>query len=283
MADVIRNLPDADYHKLGDLSHSGAIDLLVSARRYRHRRDNPTSATAAMRLGTAVHAMVLQPSLVRDLVRAEPDVNKRTKAGKEELAEFTADLPPGCVVVSPADYRKAQAMADAVFDHPIAGPMIHDATDRELTIRWERDGIPLRARLDLIAPWGVADVKTTRDANRRWFNRAAARFGYHVQAAWYLEAARAAGLPCDCFRLLCVESVEPYDVIVYEVGEDMIQAGEAQMRAALRVYAECMVSGVWPGYPQEIHRLQFETFTMEREQEWADEIGGPDAAPEDPF
>jgi len=283
-ATITRGMPDAVYHALPDLSRSQAADLLVSPLRYRHGLTHPKRPTKAMVLGTAVHALLLQPDRVGEIVTVAPDCDRRTTIGKAIYATWASTRDPGAEVIPADDMDRARAMADAVQAHPVAGPMMGAVVDHELTIRWSDEGIPLRARLDAVIPGVIIDIKTTRDANPRWFARASATFGYHLQAAWYLAGARAAGLDVHGFRLICVESSAPHDVVVYDVGEGMLTAGRSLMRAALHLYRECASLDSWPGYEPRIHLLEYDPYALDREQGWADDItGGDSAAEEDPF
>ena len=119
--------------------------------------------TAAMLFGTLVHSMVLEPESVDALYLASPRFDRRTKAGKEALAEFEAQAE-GKVVVDMDTFQRAQRTAEAVLTHPTAGPLFKGG-NAEITARWEQHGLPCKARVDYYQGRSIVDLKTTQDAS----------------------------------------------------------------------------------------------------------------------
>ena len=58
-------MPASDYHKVEALSASGAKLLLRSPAHYIASKTTPREPTAAMRLGTLTHALILRHSRTR--------------------------------------------------------------------------------------------------------------------------------------------------------------------------------------------------------------------------
>jgi hypothetical protein len=91
------------------------------------------------------------------------------------------------------------------------------------------------------------DLKTTQDASVA-FEDSILKYGYHRQAAWYLDAANAAGLGLKEFVLIAVEKDAPFGVQTFALDDSLIAKGRAENRASLALFAECKTSGNWPGY-----------------------------------
>ena len=72
------------YHSGPGDSSSRIKTALTSAAHYLAYKS--TDATPAMALGTAIHALVLEPDTWRNELVIAPDINRRTKAGKAEFA-----------------------------------------------------------------------------------------------------------------------------------------------------------------------------------------------------
>src|SRR5699024_800889 len=112
-------------------------------------------------VGTLAHALILEGSLDH-LVHRVDAKDWRTKAAKEERDQaYNNDMIP--INNSEADSILApvEAMRDAVMAHPIAKDLLTGHVP-EVSLFWETDGVPLKARLDAQHPTRgvVADLKT---------------------------------------------------------------------------------------------------------------------------
>jgi hypothetical protein len=89
----------------------------------------------------------------------------------------------------------------------------------------------------------IVDLKTCTDASPSGFARACAAFGYHVQAAHYLNVTFA-----ERFVFIAVEKTFPYAVGVYELDAAAMAAGKEQCRIGLQTISDCRAINEWPGY-----------------------------------
>src|SRR5690606_6451240 len=115
-----------DYHRDpvpgGSLSSSGARDLLPPScpAKFRYDRDNPgPTSKRHFDLGHAAHKLVL--GVGAPLVVIEAD-SYRTKAAQEQ--QKAAHLA-GHVPLLEHEHEQVQAMAAAIREHPIAGPLFN--------------------------------------------------------------------------------------------------------------------------------------------------------------
>ncbi|AHF03419.1 exonuclease VIII [Marichromatium purpuratum 984] len=193
-----------------------------------------------------------------------PVVDRRTKAGKAEWAEFQADAEArGLLVVTADQMTRAQAMRDAVIAQPFARALLADG-DPEVTMLWERDGVSCKARADWVCGGHqvIVDLKTAADASEQGFRRAVGQWRYHMQAAHYIDAARATGLGERTFVFIVVESEPPHGVALYQLGERELHAGGVRIRRAMDAYRECVDTGSWPGYPTEISPIELAPWAL---------------------
>ena len=242
-------MTDAEYH--GDPVPGGSLSstfvrLLtehVPAKAVEMRR---RPATAAMNLGKAVHRHVLGTG--PELIVWQYD--GRTKDGKAERAEAAEAIAREVVVaVTQAQRDQIEGMAEALAAHPEVVEIIADAAP-EVSAFWQEGEIWCRARYDLLtdeAPW---DYKTTVDSSRRGFSKAMANYGYHQQAEWYQRGLLALGHTAGRrpMRFICQETTAPYLVQIHEPDDDALDVAKDLNDRALRIFAECQASGVWPGY-----------------------------------
>jgi hypothetical protein len=124
----------------------------------------------------------------------------------------------------------------------------------------------------------IVDLKSSADASKAGFAKSAAEYGYHRQDVQYREGL-AACLGCDPdevdFVFVVVESEPPHLVAHYRLEEiaDLAVARE-QLRAARERFRDCSSSGTWPGYSEEIERLElprYKRLNMEKDiNDWFD-------------
>jgi hypothetical protein len=236
---MVRDLNEQEYHAATDsLSASGAKVLLG------HRPPSPDGE--ALMFGRLVHTVILEPHKLDAYAVLNPAVvgvkvdgslsenPTATKAWKDAVFAAKRD---GLTVIGPAMLAEAEAMAEAVRNHPEAGRLLAAATDHEVSAyATHPSGALVRARFDLVGPGFIGDIKTTVDANPEDFGRTMHKYLYHVSAANYLDIARANGLPVERFDLIAVEK-EPtpggeYRVSVLEIHEDAIAKGRELMALA---------------------------------------------------
>lgn len=259
------DITNEQYHKGPGISSSG-VKLIIEKsplhywERYLNPKREPDKETPDMLLGSLVHTMVLEPdNLERDWA-VEPDVNKRTKAGREEVAAFYK-RNQGKKIVSRDSLSRAEAIASAVRRHPKAAKIFEDGV-HEQSLYWvdPDTGVLCKCRPDWWRSFMLADLKTTIDASEDGFQRAVFNFGYHISAAMYLDGVKEhTGEPLEDFVFSVVEKEPPYAVANYRINEEDIAIGRKQYKQALETYARCMEKGTerrhWPGYPLEIQPI----------------------------
>ena len=258
-----------EYHAMDRVS-SGALKHFVvpsepglTPAHYIYQLANPKEPTPALWDGQHIHCRVLEPDIWEAKVRELPVCDRRTKAGKQIWAEALDDLPEGGVLLKREEIDRYDAIRDAVMLHPDAGPLIEGA-ETEVTLLWERDGYPCKARLDALQRDRgiVVDLKSCVSAHPDEVARSMAKYKYTMQQAWYTGGCYAVGLDNVRFLFVFVEKTPPYLVSVYELDDVSRMFGEYQEHNAFARYVECKVNGVWPGYPDGINEISLPAWSM---------------------
>ena len=245
-------ISDVDYH--GDrttLSSTGARKLLACPARFRWDRDNEQPTSKAFEFGKLAHRLVLGEGSPIQVVDAE---NWMTKAAKElrDIARGNGVTP-----VLRADYDQARSLRDSVMAHPIAAAIFADGiAERSGYWRDEPTDIGLKFRPDWLTDFlgrpTCVDLKTTISADPDDFARSVAKYGYHAQAAWYLDGLAANGINDAAFLFVAVEKTPPYPVAVIELDDEALAEGRRLNRRAIDLYARCTDTGIWPAYGDDI-------------------------------
>lgn len=224
--------------------------------------------SAALRLGSLVHAGILEPDDVWEryavMPRFERDAENVTKDGRATSSKATSyyktrveqwEAEVGASnkqVVTDAEVETMQGVAAAVRANARAAAALAEPGDSEVTVVWfdAETGLLCKARLDRLAYRDavhvITDIKTTRNAAE--FPRAIATYGYHRQGAFYLRGVRAAMDGQFGFEVIAVETAAPYGCRCAPLAPEAIKAGDHEISELLRTFAECKASGVWPGY-----------------------------------
>jgi hypothetical protein len=271
---IYANLDASAYHDGPGISKSG-LDLIAQSpahykldldeRRKRWEGGQQQQPSPAFRLGSLAHSAILEPHTVNDLYRVIPaDINRKTKAGREEWAQWqkeNADFTH----VTQDEIAAAAAMKEAVYASEDARMMLRSGDDvrTESSVYWHEGDIQCRCRPDVwhIDEGVLVDLKTTNDASPRGFARSVSKFRYHVQAAFYLlgtgvglEAWREE--PATAFYIVAVEKAPPYGVAVYHMSPEYVALGTREALSNLETYASCIQADYWPSYNSTIHTIE---------------------------
>lgn len=223
------------------------------------------------------------------LVGVPDDLKPTTKAGKELYAEIEARgqrpvsatdlnwmlaefqrmwgrdvLPQARIdeIAKMASIARALPISRVIFDHPDLTGIGHaevSIMDTDPTT-----GLPLKIRPDYLVqpcaqfPHGlVIDGKSCMDASRDGFGRAVWNYDYGLQAALYTQVAQrvlgTSGRPA--FVWLAQEKTRPYAAQYFAAGDNLLEYWDGRIAELLPRVAECMASGVWPGYPATVETL----------------------------
>ena len=266
----IEGLSNADYHQLEHYSRSDVVMALRSPAHLEASRKAPSRVTPAMRVGSAVHSLVLTPDIYGDEYVTQPEgINRRTKAGREEYDAWSEENAGKTILEAP-EAELARNVARAVLASPAAKLLRDDEGKRETSYLWvdKRTGLPMKCRPDLWIPGRklVVDLKTARDARPDAFGKAVFEHRYDVQAALYLDGVNATmgEGTVEHFAFLAVEKEPPYGVLVGTLdSEDLERGRDSYMRGQNRI-AWCKEHQRWPGYASKFHRLTMPGWARKR-------------------
>lgn len=233
-------IPADQYHSIEALSASGAKLLLRSPAHYKASKLNPREPSAAMKLGTVVHSLVLEPEKVKAEIAVMPKFDRRTTIGKKAAEEFETDNV-GKLVIDEFVWQKANNIADAVLSNSIVQENLKDG-QAEVTMLWEQYGVPCKARVDYLTGSAILDVKTCSDASPEGFAKQIATFQYHLQAAHYANGFREiVGWDLDRFVFIAVENEAPFAVGCYTLDVRSLQSGRILIERAADAYKRALV------------------------------------------
>lgn len=246
------------YRAHGALSQS---ELKVVAEKsplhLRHQRMKLRSPTDSMKLGTAVHKMILEPESFESCYAFAPECYKRSKEEKAiwAAAQAAADSSHKKLITKD-DYDTAVAMRDSLFSNIELRGLLRDGV-AERACFGNLLGVHAKALLDYYRPQHheIVDLKSTKCASLKQFERDVRNYRYHWQAAWYVDLVKTITGEEPTFKIVAVENVEPYCSAVFEINFDLLAIARWEIQQTVDTIKRCMDTGIWPGYPSAVNQL----------------------------
>lgn len=213
--------------------------------------------TDAMDEGTALHQMLLGDDRC-DILDYDSFRTNDAKAARDD------SRAAGRVPVLRHKWDEISelgaSLKSQVAGFPIDPPLFVDGM-AEQTIVWdEPNGITCRARLDWLRTdyRTIDDLKKSRTAQPNQFQRQLYTLGYHIQAAFYVRACKAAFGVEPVFRWVAIEATPPYALTVHTLrsGSDAMDYAQHKVTEACEIWQACLESGEWPSYPLVAHDVE---------------------------
>lgn len=250
---MISKIARAAYDQIAAHNHSSLKHLLTSARAYDHYMHAlPTTDTPAMRLGSATHCAVLEPSRYATEYIHWPG-ERRGRA-----YDAFVDSHAGQCIINGAEHAAVERMSRAVREHPEASQRLPDERVCELTMQWAIGARKCKARADWIdqASHIVGGLKTAREVAPRLFAAQAWALHYDMQWAWYHDGYQTITGHAPTMIEIAVQNAAPWDVVVYIIPDSMLSIGREKYRRCLALLDECEARGEWPGLASELVMLE---------------------------
>lgn len=247
----IDNMPAEEYHAKPHLSKGGMVEILKSPAHYRAYRDRQHVHTPSMKFGSALHTAVLEPHLFNLRYAVQPKGMKlSTKEGKdwkESIGNRDA--------VSNDDYEAIRGASSSIRSAASERGLL----DGHYEVSYfETTPVMLKCRPDVVFGERLVDIKTTTDVREKAFQRTVLNFGYHIQAAHYMEMTGAKE-----FVFIAVETEPPYAVQVYWLDDNWIQEGMRLRDRAIQLFQECSMVDAWGGYDTKPKKLSMPAWAVD--------------------
>ena len=245
---IQKNIPMAEYRSVNRLSKHELDNFAVAPAYYKHRKAQEWKPSRSMEIGTVIHSLVLEG---RCDYAVGPQVDRRTKAGKEEWQLFCENNIGKTIVT----FDEAVAITGCFKAcEPLMEKCVYESDDVEVSMFWDRGSVACKGRPDMIA-WinselCIVDLKTVSDI--RNFESSFYRFRYDVQAAWYqhgLQKAMGLSEPPG-FWFLVVDTEAPHLCQFMRAGSEILMNANCKIEEELAHYLRCERADEWPGLPE---------------------------------
>lgn len=254
------DLPSEDYHAVDAVSASFLKKGARSWKQAKWSKENPPKPSPAMLLGTRVHTAILESEKVIDYAVKAAGMSFATKEGKAWRKAH-----PDFITQNDADVIKG--MREAVYANPDAKKLLASGN-------WEysafaddlETGLPLKARFDFLLDGApiIVDLKTCESARPFEWERACAKYLYHLQAAFYADIQeKITSTKTEAFFFIALEKDAPYECQVYQIGDRSLEKGRTEYKRLLWEVKNCMDKNDWPGYFSGVRQFDLPRWALE--------------------
>lgn len=261
----IYKISSEDYHAdpcpEPSLSRGVIVDLIYKSPAHafqNHPRLNlefkPAEDVEKFDIGQVAHSLFLEGSDRAVLIDAE-DWRKKEARELRDKARSEGKIP-----LLGEQYEKITKMVKvaerAIFNcNELGIGTLRMQGQSEDSYLWEEEGTWFRVRPDWISEDNriILDYKTTTmTANPNELARQIINFNYDIQAAFYSRGATALNGIEPKFIFLFQETREPFLCSFIGLNPEFIEMGKQKTEYGIFLWRECLSSGNWPGYPDQV-------------------------------
>ena len=221
--ELLANMQDDSFYYgyLGQnaLSSSTIKTLVNSPKTYYFTTKYGSGETQALRDGKLFHTMILEPEKLNDMIF----VDAATKASKEyKLAKET-----GKEVYTKNEKKAAERLCDALLRNEAVKEYLTKA-EYEVPQIAMIDGIPIRAKADIIKGNTIIDLKTTTGIKD--FRYSADKYSYDLQAWLYRKM-----FGVDNFIFIAIDKGS-LDIAIFECSDEFYEKGKQKFEQGVSNY-----------------------------------------------
>lgn len=241
-----------EYREAEGISRSELFRIARSPLHFKYALDNPEDSLS-LAFGRALHKYVLEKDDFGNDFIILPEINRRTKAGKEEYERYQMEaFNGGKELVSREDMTQIIAMYEVVMAHPMAKELLTGVHEKDFFWTDAATGEKCKCRPDCLTEYDgnkyIVDYKSTDSCEDGHFERSCRKYGYKFQAGMYTEGVFQNTFEQYGFVFVAQEKKPPYAVRVYFCTPEFVAQGYDQFRELIGVYHLCKETGIWYGY-----------------------------------
>lgn len=245
--------PSVSGSVLWDL-HSSCPAKAVARHYLKPDDDDEEKTTEAKAFGTAANTYIIEGvETFEERYAVKPaGMNFSKKDGiawRDSHSEFE--------IITAAAYEKILGMSEGLQKNEATANAFTGGKPEVTAIIKDREtGLYLKARPDYLRPGLALNYKTTKSLGGEDFMRDAWKYGYCVSAAICTDVLKLLGEPAP-YCIVAQEKTKPFLAKAYVLSDDYIIGGRMIYRRALRKFADCLSSGKWEGYGDEVGTLAY--------------------------
>ena len=245
-----------EYHSdLTAISKSRLCKMSVCPQYFKWCEENPQEPTEDLIFGSAFHKFVLEREDFEKEFCVIPNIDKRTKAGKEMYLSFLEENKEK-EIITEEQIETICNMDNSLRKNKYANVLLDGVKEQSIYFTDTVSGIECKIRPDCLKVLQngnivITDLKSCKSAMPEDFMRDIAKYSYDLQAYMYCYGVSLAyNVPMDnvSFCFIAVEKKEPHLAGIYEANNDILQRGEMLFRKYIGQLKYCRENDNWYGY-----------------------------------
>ncbi len=226
----------AEYQAQPGLNQSTIKQILANPQKWANGfAEKPKGA--ALNFGAFCHDCLLSPQEIPNkyLLCDIDKLDLRFKEHKELASEAESK---GLILIDNTTLSHAKALISA--NDRTLKEYFQGEGDKELSFYGSYLGetpIHTKARFDFISAdrCKIVDLKIMQNADKASFSAAVAKFGYHIQAAYYMDVIGQTPKPKD-FIFVAIEKDPPYLCGIYRLSQETLDLGRERYKKAVQIF-----------------------------------------------
>jgi len=277
---MYNDMPEREYHSLQSMCSATQLKMLRNGSPLHvHHWLSAKQDTPALRVGRAMHHLVLQPTSYNQFFAVAPNVDRRTKVGKEAFASFEQTTTASQTVLTAVESDLVHDMAAAVRQHHTANELLTSGYAEITVISECFGGAACRGRVDMLHEDGtIVDLKTTATlASPQDMQHVVWKHGYGLQMAFYRELMRCCGIEPPRVVIVAVEKKPPYGVACFELLPELLDLHLPMVNRLVAEWRDTIGQNRFTGWSEHVHPLTLPKWAMDEleiEAEMAATTGG---------
>jgi len=241
-----------EYRAAEGISRSELFHIEKSPMHFKYALEHPTDSPS-LAFGRALHKMILEPEDFDNDYFVVGEINRRTKAGREEYETLQAHaLRNDMELVSFEDVLIIKEMCKALAKYPKAMKLLTGEHEKNFFWTDPDTGEKCKCRPDCLSVYEgkkcIVDYKSTDSCNPNTFWRSCQKYGYALQAGMYTEGLFQNTFEQYDFYFVAQEKKPPYAVHIFHCQPEFVAQGYDQFRKLIGIYHNCKEAGNWYGY-----------------------------------
>ena len=226
------------------LSKSSLMEFNKSPKHYIHYLQKKKKDSEAMRTGTLLDIRLLTPDQFdKKIVIVDSIPGERIKGYEGFMAVYKEQK---VIPATQSEIDNIDNAIEAAMNTPEVRLYIDGIKKTQIEMRWhnKKNNLPLLGYVDFETMVSdqlfIGDLKKTRSADPDDFTRDIYKYGYHIQAAAYLDAYKYKQFRFPYFINLCIELEEPYGCSIMFYESKTIQEAQDEFYGLLDAFRYCM-------------------------------------------
>lgn len=258
----VDQINEHDYRSAHGLNKTSLVKFMKSPRHYLQSLHDEFEATDSMRMGTALHSLVLRDDPTKHFA-VKKKVDNRTKEGKEYSAQFEQDNK-GKTIITEEQNELVQGMFKSLRKNERFSRMMDRFSHREVGIfanyNHPLGDFRIKGMLDAyIETEGlIVDIKTSQDASLDLFKWDFKKYAYGLQQVHYTHLLGKTKMPFSNFVFVVVENKPPHEVAFYTLSMNDYLKTQDEWKMSMNYFGNLHSKQDFDiGYPSETIELTY--------------------------